>query len=103
MTNPHQLIARVRHFCSRWPQHPRNGKVARLPEPVREQINQILDDGMPYRAILDKLRESGAAPYPISEMNLSNWYRGGYREWRIEQQDRELLARAAVPAVGEGR
>src|SRR5437667_6657519 len=87
MTNPHQLIARVRHFCSRWPQHPRNGKVARLPEPVQEQINQMLDDGLRYRDIIEKLRQPGAAPLPyaLSEMNISNWLRGGYAEWREEQ------------------
>jgi hypothetical protein len=21
------------------------------------------------------------APYPLSEMNLSNWHHGGYRDW----------------------
>src|SRR5437867_161098 len=100
MTNPYQLMARVRHFCSRWPQHPRNGKVARLPEAIREQINQMLDDGFRYRAIIEKLSEPGAAPlpYPLSEMNLSNWFRGGYQEWRLQQEDKALAAENAAAA-----
>jgi hypothetical protein len=96
-SSPHQLVARVRLFCSRagCAQHPRNGKVARLPEAIRNQINRMLDDGMPYRAILEKLRESHpeGLPYSISDMNLSNWFHGGFEEWCLEQS--ELAANPA--------
>jgi hypothetical protein len=40
-----------------WKNRPRNGKVARLPEPIRLAINHMLDDGLPYRAILAHLRD----------------------------------------------
>src|SRR3954453_18044338 len=38
-----------------WHRHPRNGKVARLPEAIRNQINRMIEDGMMYRTILAKL------------------------------------------------
>jgi hypothetical protein len=65
-----------------WHQHPRNGKVARLPGPMRELINLWLQDGLTYRQILQKLTSTVALPYPLSEMNLSNWFHGGYQDWR---------------------
>ena len=74
---------------------PRNGKIARLPEATRDQINHMLEDGMPYRTIIDKLRDS-ALPYAISEMNLSNWRRGGHQDWRRKQQDAELIASSSA-------
>src|SRR2546423_1292733 len=37
----------------------RNGKVARLPHPVRILVNSMLDDGFTYNAIVSKLEELG--------------------------------------------
>src|SRR5512140_3875409 len=68
-----------------WHRHPRNGKVARLPEPVRNRLNLMLQDGLPYRDIIARLQEAGCLPYPLSEMNLSNWYRGGFQDWLRDQ------------------
>ena len=65
--------------------HPRNGKIARLPEPTRNLINVMLQDNTPYRAIIERLNHTADLPYPISEMNLSNWYRGGYQDWLLNQ------------------
>jgi hypothetical protein len=71
-----------------WNRHPRNGKVARLPEETRNQINRVLEDGVPYRAIVAHLQHSATPlPYPISEMNISNWRHGGYQDWRQQQED----------------
>src|SRR4051812_5505832 len=64
-----------------WNQHPRNGKVARLPEPIRNRINQMLENGLPYRVIIRNLAETESLPYPLSEMNLSNWFQGGYQDY----------------------
>src|SRR4051794_19586405 len=36
-----------------------NGKVARLPIALRDQINRLLDDGDPYKVIIEKLGEPG--------------------------------------------
>src|ERR1041384_1812370 len=95
MTHP----LRLRH------RRTRNGKVARLPEATRERINVMLDDGVRYRDIIKALAQPGgpALPYPISEMNLSNWRRGGHQEWLRRQQQLELdrqlpLVRAAQAA-----
>ena len=74
-------LTKAIHASLGWHRHPRNGKVARLPEPTRNLINVMLEDGLPYRAILDKLQHTGCLPYPVSEMNISNWFHGGYRDW----------------------
>ena len=77
-----RLLASIYGFETR----PRNGKVARLPEATRDQINRMIEDGATYRAIIEKLRQSATQlPYAISEMNLSNWFRSGYAEWQEEQ------------------
>jgi hypothetical protein len=49
-----------------WHRHPRNGKVARLPEPVRNRINLMLQDNLPYRDIIANLQDAGCLPYPIN-------------------------------------
>ena len=74
-------LTKAIHASLGWHRHPRNGKVARLPEPTRNLINVMLEDGVPYRVILDKLQRTGCLPYPLSEMNISNWFHGGYRDW----------------------
>jgi hypothetical protein len=68
-----------------WHRHPRNGKVARLPEHLRNRLNLMLQEGIPYRDVIAKLQQAGCLPYPLSEMNLSNWYRGGFRDWLRDQ------------------
>ena len=77
---------------------PRSGKVARLPYATRERINQLIEDGFPYKSIIEKLTEDALLPCPISEENVSNWRLGGYEEWRRDQQQKQLTAelRAAV-------
>src|SRR5690242_20589736 len=56
----------------------RNGKVARLPSAVRAQINRMIDDGVPYKVIIEKLGETGKH---LNESNLSNWRLGGYQDY----------------------
>src|SRR5437660_1304840 len=34
--------------------HRGNGKIARLPKILRDQVNHMLDDGVPYKAIIEK-------------------------------------------------
>jgi len=47
----------------------------------------MLDDGHPYRAIIEKLQEPGAPPLPyaITEHNLSEWKDGGFQDWLKNQ------------------
>ena len=59
----------------------RNGKVARLPKPLRDRINLLIRDGLSYRAILKKL---GDDAQDLTLNNLSEWKRGGYVDWLEE-------------------
>src|SRR5437016_14535150 len=56
----------------------RNGKVARLPIDLRDQINRLLDDGVPYKLIIEKLGEAGKH---LNEDNISNWRLGGHQDY----------------------
>jgi hypothetical protein len=72
----------------------RRGKIARLPQPIREQINQRLQNGEEGKQIaewlntLPEVTSLMAAEFdaqPINENNLSNWKLGGYRDWEAQQ------------------
>ena len=68
----------------------RNGKVARLPEAVRNQVNQMLRDGIAYPAIIQWLSANGHPGF--IPMNLSRWVDGGYEEW-LSERERERAHR----------
>ena len=79
----------------------RKGKIARLPQPIREQINRRLQNGGEGKQIaewlntLPKVTRLMAAEFdgqPINENNLSNWKLGGFRDWE-EQQEALAAAR----------
>jgi hypothetical protein len=55
----------------------RNGKIARLPKSLRDMINRMLDDNLPYRVIIDELGEAGEG---LNAQNLTNWRQGGYQD-----------------------
>ena len=73
----------------------RTGKIARLPDPIRHQLNCRLRDGH-YGA--DILRWLNALPevrqiidhqfagQPVTKQNLYQWHKGGYHDW-FEQQE----------------
>jgi hypothetical protein len=78
----------------------RNGKIARLPNAVREQINRRLqdgDEGKQIAAWLNALPEAKAmlegefGGQPINETNLSNWKTGGYKDWQAQQEALEAV------------
>jgi hypothetical protein len=90
----------------------RNGKIARLPREVRDQLNRRLADGEPGTRLvawLNALPEVQALltrefnGRAISEQNLSEWKQGGYRDWLARQealeQARELAADASELAA----
>ncbi len=79
----------------------RNGKIARLPRTIRDELNRRLDNGEPgvqlvewlnslpeVKEVLDTYFEGR----PINEGNVSEWKCGGFREWQ-ERQDTMSLAR----------
>src|SRR6266568_6269959 len=78
----------------------RNGKIARLPPPVREEGNQRLDDQQTATSIADWLNSLPEVQAllnaefegrPISGQNLSDWKSGGFRDWCIYQKVRSIV------------
>lgn len=73
----------------------RNGKIARLPRYLREQLNRRLDDGEAGPSLLAWLNdrpdvkailERDFGGRAINEQNLSDWRQGGFRDWERQQQ-----------------
>jgi hypothetical protein len=87
----------------------RNGKIARLPVPIRDQVNHRLESGENGRDIIAWLNSSkdvaavlssefnGA---PINDENLSHWRQGGFRDWQM-QQSALAEARRIISEGGE--
>jgi len=73
----------------------RNGKVARLSVELRDQINQMLEEGTPYKISIQRLGDAGKH---LNEDNIGNWYRGGYQDHLKTQviKDRAALQIEAV-------
>src|SRR5262245_45771414 len=67
-------------------------KIAKLPKPLRQLVNSMLDDGCSARRIIAKLEASTdpPLPYPISMMSISDWRNTGYRR-HLAQQERLAL------------
>lgn len=79
----------------------RNGKVARLPAAVRQELNRRLHEGEPGKELvawLNTLPEIQVAiaegcGTAIREQNLSEWKQGGYRDWLLHQEAIEAAQR----------
>ena len=87
----------------------RNGKIARLPQVVQEQLNRRLDDHEPGKRLvawLNSLPEVQAviqaefAGRPVREQNLSEWKKGGYADWQ-RRQERSGLFRQLQAEAGD--
>jgi hypothetical protein len=72
----------------------RNGKIARLPREIREELNQRLERSEPGSQLLawlnalEEVREVLKDEFdgvPISKQNLSEWRQGGFEEWLARQ------------------
>jgi hypothetical protein len=93
----------------------RNGKIARLPRSVRQELNCRLDNGEQGKKLivwLNALPEVQAivaeafGGKAIREQNLSEWKQGGYRDWVTQQEALEVVERLGEDAAewgGEGR
>jgi hypothetical protein len=86
----------------------RNGKIARLPHPVREQLNCRLQNGEQGKKLvgwLNSLPEVQAivamefGGKPIREQNLSEWKQGGYPDWIAQQEALEWAERLGEDAA----
>ena len=60
------------------------GKIARLPDVLRDELNQKLLDNVPLHHIVRWLEEQGHPGF--NEMNLSRWRTGGYQTWLKAQE-----------------
>ena len=63
-------------------QRRRRGKIARLPRKIREEVNVMISDGLPYAEIIARLGDHGKG---LNKDNLINWHAGGYRDWLRDQ------------------
>src|SRR5258706_6829467 len=77
----------------------RRGKIARLPRPVREELNRRLQDGEPGTQLVAWLNEHPETKRvlagsfegrEINEQNLSDWKAGGFQDWLARQEELEL-------------
>ena len=73
----------------------RNGKIARLPRTVREELNQRLERAetsstlLPWLNTLPEVQEMLRTEFdgqPVSKQNLSQWRLGGFQEWLLHQE-----------------
>jgi hypothetical protein len=90
----------------------RIGKIARLPYQVREELNRRLREGQKGRRLvewLDSLPDVQAvvkaefAGRRIREQNISEWRKGGYREWLAQQVALELGCQLGEDVAEMGR
>lgn len=75
---------------------PSNGKIARLPRALRDQINSMIRDNVPYNTIIEKL---GNPVRHINERNFTNWKNNGYKQWLQQQEEIDLMQKASNLAI----
>ena len=92
----------------------RNGKIARLPLEIREQLNVRLADGEPGNRLVEwlnsnpdvmKVMAEQFEGRPINEHNISEWRQGGYEEWLTLQtflDETRILFENAGDIAGTG-
>jgi hypothetical protein len=75
-----------------------NGKIARLPRNIRDELNHRLENGemagiiLPWLNALPEVQAAGHCEREINAQNLSNWRKGGYQDW-LKQQERRATVR----------
>ena len=85
----------------------RTGKIARLPQAVRRELNLRLSDGAQGRQLVAWLNglpevmtvlERDFGGRVITEQNLSEWKQGGFNDWQRHQQTLECVRLAGEQA-----
>ena len=80
----------------------RVGKIARLPEPIREALNQRLLNGISGKKLavwlnalpeVTKVVTELFAGRSITEHNISEWRQGGHQDWLRQMETRERVLR----------
>jgi hypothetical protein len=87
-----EAFHRSAHFIL---QRRRVGKIAALPHHIREQINLMLLDNLPYATIIHRLGEAGQH---LNKDNLSRWRKAEHQDWLAEQTWRQAASRQAEPS-----
>jgi len=59
-----------------------NGFVARLPKTMRDQLNQMMLDGVSYPEIIKRLGDPASHLKPD---HLSEWKKRGHKDWLVQQ------------------
>jgi hypothetical protein len=82
----------------------RNGKIARLPKPIRDDLGRRIENGEQGKELVewlnalpgvqDVLKEQFGGR-PVNEQNLSEWKQGGYPEWLRQEEIRSLVSKLA--------
>src|SRR5262245_28988287 len=74
----------------------RRGAIASFPKRVRDQLSQMLLDGVIYKEIARQMTTQG---HPLSEQAVSRWARGGHRDWLRDQERLDTMARTREFAI----
>lgn len=59
----------------------RQGKIARLPYELREELCRRMRDGQSGKTLIAWLVDVAPQLGRVNEQNLTNWRQGGYRDW----------------------
>jgi hypothetical protein len=87
----------------------RNGKIARLPAAIREQLNQRLLEGETGKQLVEWLNslpqvqsvlQAKFQGIPISEHNLSQWKNGGYTAWEAGERLADTVSSMMAGTTG---
>jgi len=79
---------------------PSNGKIARLPNALRDRICTMIRDCVPYITIIETL---GKPVRHITERNFTNWKNHGYKSWLEEQEAMDRLRKATNLALAASK
>jgi hypothetical protein len=75
---------------------PSNGKIARLPKDLRDRVNTMIRDNIPYATIIETL---GKSVRHITERNFTNWKNHGYKQWLEQQEQIDLMQKSSNLAI----
>jgi len=85
------------------------GKIGRLPQDIRNQLGQRIEDGLPGTEIVQwlnslpeikKVLKQHFGGRPITEQNLSEWKQTGHPEW-LRRQEARLAASEIIEESDE--
>jgi hypothetical protein len=79
---------------------PSNGKIARLPQSLRDRINTMIRDNVPYKTIIETI---GKPVRHITERNFTNWKNHGHQAWLKQQEELDRMHKASNLAMAAAK